>query len=498
MGMAASQARFLGLTARKTNVEYEGQQVNQQRTTLANQSANYYNQLLGMTVPTPPSVNDYTKTVYTFQDGNLSNNITALIAQANGEYKVSYVSQWQNDFAPVSNDAAIVFKDTTNPNYTSYKVGSQVLRDLGQQVISYQVYEYVRNANAFNFNASGNDGVIGFKNSATSDVYKLDINNPENSNMKDVHFTGTVGNTTYNDLELIYDADNKKYLFSSETANKNFELNNVVLNGSHVEYNGIQRDNISLTSRVQNGIATIGYVTPQTNLYYTVDNANLNLSLNNISVNTLNTYADTVDDPYLSTLSGSQLTKAIEEENYYKEMLSNKYNTDNWLVRYVKDTTSGTWNPVFYNKDIVSTAIYNDETGSSQSNITSYRMGSAIETEEVKGVTARLEKDATGRYISITLNPGTTQELSYSLTTNTTTDQAAYEDAMNQYEFNKYQYDQSIQEINSKIEIVQAEDKNLELRLKQLDTEQDAIQTEMDAVQKVIEKNTESTFKTFG
>ena len=58
-------------------------------------------------------------------------------------------------------------------------------------------------------------------------------------------------------------------------------------------------------------------------------------------------------------------------------------------------------------------------------------------------------------------------------------------------------YDQSIQEINAKIEIVQAEDRNLELRLKQLDTEQDAIQTEMDAVQKVIEKNVESTFKTF-
>ena len=69
---------------------------------------------------------------------------------------------------------------------------------------------------------------------------------------------------------------------------------------------------------------------------------------------------------------------------------------------------------------------------------------------------------------------------------------------MNQYEYDKYQYDQAIQEINAKIEITQAEDKNLELRLKQLDTEQNAIQTEMDAVQKVIEKNVESTFKTFG
>ena len=36
MGMSASQARFLSLTARKTNVEYEGQQINQQRTTLSN------------------------------------------------------------------------------------------------------------------------------------------------------------------------------------------------------------------------------------------------------------------------------------------------------------------------------------------------------------------------------------------------------------------------------------------------------------------------------
>ena len=72
MGMAASQARFLGLTARKSNVEYEGQQVNQQRTALGNQTANYYNDLLGMSVPVPPSIEDYTKTIYTFTDGALT------------------------------------------------------------------------------------------------------------------------------------------------------------------------------------------------------------------------------------------------------------------------------------------------------------------------------------------------------------------------------------------------------------------------------------------
>ena len=345
MGMAASQARFLGLTARKTNVEYEGQQVNQQRTCLANQSANYYNQLLGMTVPTPPSVSDFTKTVYTFQDGNLSNSISSLIAQPNGEYLVSYTSSWTDDFAPVAAGTAIVTKDKAN---NAYYVGSVELRVLDGTAVTYG-----------------------------SDAWK--------------------------------------------------------------------------------------------------------------------------NDPYLSTLEQDQLNQLAKEELEYKEMLNKKYgtNTTEWLVRYTQNTSTGTWTPMFYQKEVVENANYS-ENGTSQSNINCYTMGSAQEVEEVKGVTARLEKDATGRYINITLNPGDANEVTYALTTTTLTDQNAYDDAMNQYEYDKHQYDQSIQEINAKIEIIQAQDKNLELRLKQLDTEQDAITNEMDAVQKVIEKNTESTFKTFG
>ena len=108
MGMAASQARFLGLTARKNNVEYEGQQINQQRTSLANQSANYYNDLLGMSVPTPPSVADYTKTVYSFNDGALSNQITSMIAQQGGDYLISYLSSYEENFAPVMSKSRVV------------------------------------------------------------------------------------------------------------------------------------------------------------------------------------------------------------------------------------------------------------------------------------------------------------------------------------------------------------------------------------------------------
>lgn len=42
------------------------------------------------------------------------------------------------------------------------------------------------------------------------------------------------------------------------------------------------------------------------------------------------------------------------------------------------------------------------------------------------------------------------------------------------------------------------QDQIMELRIKQLETEHNAIQTEMDSVKKVIEKNVESSFKTFG
>lgn len=76
MGMAASQARYLSLTARKTNVEYEGQQVNQERTALANQSAGLFNEMLALEVPTPPSATDFAKTEYTFTNPSTSESIS--------------------------------------------------------------------------------------------------------------------------------------------------------------------------------------------------------------------------------------------------------------------------------------------------------------------------------------------------------------------------------------------------------------------------------------
>ena len=395
MGMAASQARFLGLTARKTNVEFEGQQINQQRTTLSNQSANYYNQLLGMAVPVPPSVDDYTKTVYTFEDGALSNSISTMIAQSNGLYFISYTSSWTDDFAAVSAGQSIVTKNKTTG---TYNVGAKTLRELTDD-LTFTVKEYDKD-----------------------------------------------GNVTATSSGWYYNKEDGKYY------------------ASYDEKTNTYKD--AYTNKGQNTVST-------------------------------KTECD-FDDDYLKTLSPDQIAKLKEEEKEYIKILNDQYGDDStWMVRYVQNTSTGTWSPYFNKKSVLDNAIYS-QNGSSQSNIPAYTIGSAQKTEEVKGVKARMEQDASGRIINVTLNPGEDDEVTYAVTTNTATDQAKYNDAMNQYEYDKYQYDQSIQEINAKIEIIQAEDKNLELRLKQLDTEQDAISTEMDAVQKVIEKNTESTFKTFG
>lgn len=338
MGMAASQARFLGLTARKTNVEYEGQQINQQRTALSNQSASYYTNLLGMNVPQPPSVQDYTKTIYSFSDGALNNQLTSLIAHADGSYTISYIRSYTDNDAIVS---ATPSRITRNEEDDTYSVGGTVLRELG-------------------------------------------------------------------------------------VADEN--------------------------------------------------------------------------DPYYASLSEDNKKALLEDEKHYLEQLNADYSQsgdDTWLVRYVQNTSTGVYVPTFYNKSVLDGATY-DSTNTSVSYIGAYTKGSASVTDEIKGVTAFMEQDSSGRYINITMEDQSGNLMTYALSTSTVTDDDAYNDAMNQYEYDKAEYDKDVQEINAKIEIIQCEDKDLELRLKQLDTEQDAISNEIDAVTQVIEKNVESSFKTFG
>lgn len=362
MGMAASQARFLSLTARKTNVEFEGQQINQQRTSLSNESSNYYSQLCNMVVPTPPSSEDFSKTVYTFADGSETNTINSLIAQRDGMYILNYTQSYEAENV-VSNGSVVTTRQKDDEGNYTYYIGATKLREMTTKDVSVMTEEEIS-------------------------AYK------------------------------------------------------------------------------------------QT-------------------------------DEYLSTLENAQVRDLLNMENQYLGMLSEKYGQTEWLVKYQKNSTNGSYEPVFYNKTQVEDADYSDKTSTSLSGIKSYVYGQTTETREIKNAKARVEQDTSGRYISVyvyeTLSDGTIKRdengnelgTEYQLTATTQHDDRAYNDAINKYNYNKAQYDQEIQAINSKIEIIHGQDKDLELRLKQLDTEETAISTELEAVKKVISKNVDNSFKTF-
>ena len=88
MGMSASQARLIALTARMSDVEYEGQQINQQRLAISNKISDIYAQLEAMIVPTPPSPYDYMKTVYTGTSANTGKQYEVSVGE-NGNFTVS-------------------------------------------------------------------------------------------------------------------------------------------------------------------------------------------------------------------------------------------------------------------------------------------------------------------------------------------------------------------------------------------------------------------------
>lgn len=284
MGMAASQARFLGLTARKSNTEYEGQQVNQQRTALANESASLYNQLTNLSVPTPPDITNYYSTEYSFNYNGKTYTMTSLPVRGENGYSVS-LSHIERQYA----------------------------------------YETV--------NADGLDA-----SQATDTTYTL---------------------SQYSALQQHIAASGM--VLPAETAVKSFSQDN--------------------------------------NRYFVVNN------------------------------------------QFYKDISSDQ-----------------------------------------------------VVESEYSGVEIKYSETGDLQTINV---PQITNGAKVAVSTTSVADDSAYDEAMNAYKKEYSEYEKTMAQINAKTEVLQQQDKTLELRLNQLDTEQNAISTEMDAVQKVIEKNVESTFKTF-
>lgn len=327
MGMAASQARYLGLTARKINVEYEGQQVNQQRTALANESAGLFRRLMSLENPVPPSQNAYYENVYTYSDTE---------ATTDGKVTIAGIHETEGSNPP---------------------------------------------------------------------KYSVDIK--------------------YNQNILQYQAAANQEVYTTEIAGKS---------GTYLLHlpNGTAKEITKMDGISENLAKELNKVNP---------------SENNEPTDTYYTYTDTVTN---STF-------------------------------YINSTKSG-FDPTVFN---------------TPSNVTIY---SSIQTTEEVNKTLEnvtMVQSASGTFTSMKWydESGLLQERT--LTPAQQYDEQGYNEAMNQYNVNKANYEQEIAAINAKTEELQETDRTLELRLKQLDTEQEALQTEMDSVKKVIDKSVDNVFKTF-
>jgi len=355
MGMAASQARYLELTARKTDVEYAGQQINQQRTTLANESAGMFAKLMNLVVPTAPSSNDFTTTAYTFDDGANQNTVTGMQS--------------------LSGDPDYNKSVTYNYNQSVYTGIAKTRTDLGVNLVDATVTTTVTTTST----------------STTTDT------------------TTTGGTYWLTDGAAGGKAVNKTQLIECSTTSSTYATDKTALDE-------IVKDAGSGTNLATDYAADIG------NVY--------------------------------------------------------KYSANG--VTY------------YYSKTDLDVIVAAKPDGSAASSTGYY--ASNLDTKQTQTEKAYVTQDASGRYSTIKL---ASQSNTLSLTATTTTNEAAYNDAMNEYTYQTQLYQQQVNNINAKTETIEQQDKMLELQLTQLDTEQKALSTEMDSVKKVIDKNIEQTFKTF-
>ena len=113
MGMSASQARLLSLQARQSNLEYQGQQINQERTILSQQATALYNSLLSMTVPTPPATTDFQTIQYSGKLGATEYTFDANSVKPDGDfYSVTMQEKKHGDSLQQNATIALVDKNS--------------------------------------------------------------------------------------------------------------------------------------------------------------------------------------------------------------------------------------------------------------------------------------------------------------------------------------------------------------------------------------------------
>ena len=491
MGMSASQARLLNLQARQSNLEYQGQQINQERSILAQQSSALYNSLLAMTVPTPPSTQDYTTIKYSGTDGATTFTIGA-VKPSGDNYNVE-IQQSATGAALTSNYGSSVVGKAGDDMKGTF-VSPTASQPTGEYSQLPEDTEYQEGDVYINEQALSGDDLLADPSANPADYMELTAEGykPVTSFEK--------GNTYYKkSTKEEYDAAEDKTQYShlrENTEDVTLKVKASELSNYYVSYNGAVTP-LSTNSPfvVENSDGTYSLQSLEGAQYFLRGNGNDTLTNPNAGNTTI-----AGKDAYDFNTAAELFADEYDWEKY-KEAIRNTYGSESESIDendfYVFFVTSdtGVQTPQFALKADVDSPDGFAETFSYTPN------GTYTSSTPTDG--CKLEFDSQGRIttISIPTYDSTTNEVvSYrdiSLTAETVTDENAYQDAYNQYEYEQYQYDKAQQEINAKTEIIQQEDRNLELKLQRLDNERTQITTEIEAVDKVINDNIEASYKTF-
>jgi len=560
MGMAASQARYLALTARKTNTEWEGQQINQARTALANQSANLFNQLLGMEVPNPPKETDYTEIQYSYSDGSNNSVIEKWDQISNNNTDYNYVVKhyyMANIFAGAKKqlqDPQIQLGDVLKK--LEYDTATTTVEQVGNGIkVTYKINENLYNQKYDKITKEQVDTDDKLKAAVTSFETAIGLARSDGTlNTDDVygyqdtdgvwHFFVAKETTdttdaiklenqlrtyeTENDLLNPDGSLNFDYVYGIKDDNGDWTFDNIK------GYDKITREAVAADENLKNQLTEYerenDLLNPDGSLSFsniygekTGDDWSFKNTIGYHKIVESDTipYMKALDDIDYSTVSNepayvgnsklTELNKLIVDKDNHIDQVSelaqilrdcptdsvNKYlsfDDDGNLVYEGKGIYTFDLNGTTYYTTRVDLEDCINSTTSALNDIDNHYNAAYISKKIEETNNALLETDGKGRFTSVKFD---NDSLVYQLNFEEVTNEAAYEDAMNEYMYKKAQYEKTIADINAKTSIIQKEDRTLELRMKQLDTEQNALATEMDAVKKVIKDNVEKTFKTF-
>lgn len=517
MGMSASQARLITLTSRMSDIEYQGQQINQQRTTLAQQANTLYNSLLTLNVPTPPSTQDYTTIKYTGTEGASTftlGHITPSGTTYSVDLNYTKVGHYMAESGTVSARRATgeIKLETLGTGEMRTRQDSYSISGIGQGISAA---------------TTSSDMVMKYEglaeNITTAGTYYV----KSGTKLIEVTEADLGANSRYTGKEVFSKiADGSTYDYTTDTeAAKAYKLS---AGAQMASGGGYTESELNGYYVVEQGSQNAYHASEHIDTYFTqLDDGTYvltNMATSAMAVTSMSNQADT----YNNVDSDNWVGMVAESPCYrFDVAVQNGYVTEDQIAAYLESIRDAFPEYAEANNDKIMqdfsvyfttdpdtrksiinfvrtqdvTTAFSDVNNTHYITSYSYQAnGKYTEVENKKD--CLLTFDSSGRIteikIPITDNNGNiTSYKTFKLEAKEETDSNAYQDAYARYEYEKYQYDVKQEEINAKTRIIQQEDKNLELKLTRLDNERNAVNTEIDAVKKVVQDNIEKSYKTF-